>query len=390
MEWFALLIPVIAAIMMLLLFYKKVTWWEVSLPILCSFIFIMLFKFSVKTIAVRDTEFWGSNVIEARYYEPWSTWVEATCSYCCSTDKNGSCTSTCYYDCSYCSSHSAYWKAYDDAGNSWDISESYYKYLMDKWMTTPVFNELNRSINHHGRSCGVDGDMYAIRWKHDGVLTEEAAVTEHSYTNRVQTSHSAFSLPYISKKQAKLYGLYDYPEFYNHYKQRVVLGLDSIYGKYMVDAYEQYFQYVNGYYGKSAKVKFFVCLFYDKPITIAFNQEAYWDGGNQNEVVICIGLNKKTKKIDWVRPFGWTDNKKILVNFREDISNLKYFDPQLVFRILEKNVIENKGIYKNLDKDFSYLEVELTNWQLFWLYLLTILITIGISYWDVKNDIERE
>ena len=390
MEWFALLIPIAFAFIGIFLFKRSLTWWELPIPILICAGLILGTKSCVKSTVVTDEEYWGSLVVEARYYEYWETWVNKTCSYetCNGYDKDGNCTgyTTHYYDCSYCDHNDAYWMAYDDAGNSWSISEQQYKRLVKKWNATPQFVEMNRDIDTRG-SCGQDGDMYRIRW--DGKIeSSEAAVTIHNYTNKVQASHSAFKLPHISKEEAKKLGLYDYPKFYDRYKQKVVLGMDSVYNKYTIDYVEQRFQYFNGYYGTRNKVKLFVLLFYDKDISISNKQQAYWDGSNQNELVICIGLNKQTKEIQWVRPFSWTNQKRVLVDCREDIAELKYFYPVRIYQVIEAAIINNI-MYKDFQKDFNYLEVDLPTWAMWVIYIVTLFASIGINTMLILNEAEN-
>lgn len=389
MEWFALFIPLLACGIALRFFKSYFAWWEYPLITLSVTLVILLCKFGVKTSLVKDTEYWGSMVVEARYYEYWESYVHQTCSYttCDGYDDKGNCTgyTTHYYDCSYCDHNPAYWKAYDDAGNDWRISEEYYNYLKDKWSAKPRFVDMDRSIDNYG-SCGQDGNMYSIGWNRL-IETSEASVTKHTYTNKVQASHSAFKLAHISTKEAKKLGLYPYPDFYNYYKQKVILGLDSIYTPQEIYRIETRFQYFNGKYGAINKIKLFICLFYDKPMGISYKQEAYWDGGNQNELVICIGLNRATREIQWVRPFSWTDRKRLLVDSREDIASIGKFEPTLVFNAIEQAVAPNGNVYKDFKKDFNYLTVDLPGWSLWLIWILTIAVTGGNWWWCFKNDL---
>lgn len=384
MEWLALIIPIISCLVGFKFFRNMFAWWEYPIPSVATVAVILICKLCVKTSLVSDTEYWGSMVVEARYYEYWETWVEQTCSYtttCCCDSKGENCqTETHYYDCSYCDHNPAHWVAYDDAGNSWEISEEYYNFLKRKWDVAPQFVNLGRSINHHGGllgGCGKDGNAYSIRWR-GTTQSSEAAVTLHSYVNRVQAAHSSFKLPHISNKEAQALQLYPYPKRYDYYKQNVVLGLDSLYSGAERERIETLFQYFNGYYGHINKVKLFVCLFYNKPISQSFKQEAYWDGGNQNELVVCIGMDK-AKTLQWVRAFSWTDRKRVAVDCREDIMQLQTFKPDSVYLAIEHAVSSNV-MYKNFKKDFSYLTIDLPGWS-YWLIWSLALIATGASWW---------
>lgn len=386
MIWYALLIPAVLSIIAYVIWSKKFAIWEIVLPTAVSLVAIFVSYEALKTTSMRDVEYNGYVIVEARYYEAYTTWVKKTCYYttCSGSGKSQHCT-THSYDCSYCDYHAPYWEAIDDNGNRFAITEAKYKQLIAKWKASPKFIELNRHIVKHG-SCGKDGDMYAIYWNFD-IKTSECSVLEVPFQNIVKVSHSAFQYPTISDEEAAKIGLYKYPKMYDFYKQPAILGLDSFRTmyRYNKDAIQTKFEYLNGYMGPKNKVKVFTLLFKNKPIDVAFKQEAYWDGGNQNEVVVCIGLDDKLN-IQWVKPFSWCDNKRIIVDTREDIAELKNFDPDKIFVIYYHNV-SNFFHYKSF-KDFNYLTFEPTTNQLLFVYILTIVISLLVLWWCIKNDIE--
>ena len=387
MIWYALLIPVVLSIISYVIWHKFFIWWELLFPTAISALAILISYYALKETSMEDIEYNGYVITEARYYEPWETWVKKTCSYttCNSRDKNGNCTShtTHYYDCSYCDYNGAYWRAYDNFGHEFSISQAKYQELMIRWKCKQVFHELNRSINYHG-SCGKDGDMYTITWN-GKIETSECSVLERPFKNIVKVSHSAFQYPVITDEQADSLKLYHYPSIYEGYKQNAILGLD----KFKNIKYQHYIQtkleYLNGNLGPKKKVKVFTLLFKNKPIDIAFKQEAYWDGGNQNELIVCIGLDDNLN-IQWVKPFSWCDNKRIIVDNREDIANLKLFDGNKIYNIYEENI--NKYFHYKSFKDFNYLTFEPTKGQLIFVYILTLIVSILCIWWCIKNEID--
>lgn len=367
-----------------MIWHKFYIWQELLIPVALGALTILISSAIIKSVNSSDVEYNGYIIVKARYYEYWSTWVDQTCSYttCNGTDKDGNCTgyTTHYYDCSYCDKNKAYWVAIDNFGHEFDISKEYYNFLKSKWSATPQFVELDRSINKHW-TCGKDGDMYEIYWN-QLPETSEASVLTHQFTNKLKINHSAFNFPKVSEEQARKQGLYDYPDFYQFYKQKCILGLDSfnITGKEKIHTM---FEYLNGNLGPVNRIKIFTLLFKNKPIDIAFKQEAYWQGGNQNELVVCIGLND-TLGIDWVKPFSWCDNKRILVDTREDIAELKTFKPDSIYKIYETNT-KKFFKYKSF-KDFNYLSFEPTTGQLIWITILVILFSILGIWFSVKNE----
>lgn len=380
MIWIAVIIPIIGAFVMLRWFREHLTWWEVVIPLIVALTFTFIFKFTVETIQTSDTEYRGALVTEARYYEYWETYVRRTCSRTVKCGKN--CSTTVYYDCSYCDENPARWTVVNTMGEEFSISEAEYKSLMRKWKSEEVFVELNRDINGGGFGCGKDGDMYKVTWNKEP-MTSEATVTSHNYENRVQAAHSVFDFPEITEEDIKTYSLKDYPEI-EGYKQSTILG-DTV--KWMTPIErrigEKLIQHSCGYWGPIKHANVWIVLFVDKPSLAASMQEAYWDGGNDNEVTICIGLSSKNREIQWVKPFSWTPSKTMLVNLREDIMNTKYFHFNKVKDAIDKNMPE----YKRKDfKEFNYLTVDPPTWAIVVTLLVTILSTFGLCYWAVVNE----
>jgi hypothetical protein len=275
----------------------------------------------------------------------------------------------------------------DNFENGWDVDEETYLRLVKQWKNNPKFFELNRHIyKNYGlfNSCGKDGDCYVTSWNGDP-YTAEPAVTMHSYVNKVQASRSVFSYPKISKEEARAKGLYEYPEFYDRYKQLAILGLDSVDLPNEVEG-ERMMEYVNGAQGPSDKVKVFVLLFPGKSPLIAKDQEAYWVGGNKNELVICIGLKEGTSEITWVQPFSWTENRRVVIDAREDIASTKNLDLASLWKIVS-NVVKDNFKYKEFE-EFNYLTIDTPAWSSWVGILLAIFSSVGFTLWAVRNEHE--
>jgi len=380
--WISLLIPLIGAFVLLRWYKHTLAWWEVVVPTIVCFFFILVFKFSVEKVQVNDTEFHGALVTEARYYEYWETYVRRTCTR---THKVGKSTVTTTYDCSYCDKNPPRWVVINSLGQQFSISQKYYAHLTKLWGQKPQFVELNRDINHGGWGCGQDGDMYSIKWDKEP-LHAKATTTDHWYENRVQAAHSAFDFVKLTKDDVKSYHLFDYPAI-NGWRQETVLGLDSL--KQLnpgnVNYFKQQSDYLNGKLGPKKKVHIFFLFFKDQPQLAASMQEAYWDGGNDNELVICIGMNSTSNKIEWVKPFSWSTNRRIIPEIREEIMDIGFFNPGEICRAVEKSVVDH---YVRKDfKEFSYLTVEPPEWAKWTTAIVTLLITFLISRWATINEL---
>lgn len=385
MIWYAILIPLFIVSVGYFLFKHKFAWWELFIPVLASIVFILISFYSMKTMSLTDVEYNGQLIVEARYYEYYETWVNKTCSYqsCSGSGKNRTCR-TVYYDCSYCDKNDPYWMMYDTAGNGIEISQEKYKQLIKNWKATPRFVELNRDINYHG-DCGKDGDMYSIKWDKQ-ILSSETTTYEKEFTNILKSNHSAFNFPIITPEDAKNLGLYDYPTLgqYNHQNSVIGFSKVEIPNEHRM---QTVLNYLNGKLGPKKKVRIYTLLFVDKEIDIAFKQEAYWDGGNQNELVVCIGTDKKGN-IKWCKPFTWCDNKRMIVDTREDIMNMKVLNSTKMYNIYKHN-INSFWHYKSF-KDFNYLSFEPTTNQLLFVYVFTTLLSLLITGWCIQNEITEK
>ena len=382
MLYSAFLIPIIISVIGILVFSKKIVIGELLANIVITSLIIVGVFFIFKNATVADSEYNSYLVTEARYYEPWETYKHQTCYRTVSCGKN--CTTTVAYDCSYCDYNPAYYELIDTGGNSFYINQEEYNSYVNLWKhKKPEFVELNRDIEYYG-GCGKDGDMYRVNWNGRIENSVESTISV-SYDNILQTNHSAFDYPHISDEQANKLGLYTYPEVNNYY-QLNVLGLDKINfpnKKY----FSKRINYMNGLYGKKYSCKVFILLFKDKDINTAFKQEAYWDGGNRNEVVICIGV-KSNGDIDWVKPFSWTKNKILIPNLREDIIQYKNLNnSENIVKSIEKNVVRYFK-WRDFSNDFKYLTYEPTNTQIIVIYLLSIISSVLIMAWSIKNDID--
>lgn len=380
MIWSAILIPIVVSLIGYLFFNHKLTIVELMLSILGGVLAIIISYYSIKSVSLADNEYNGYMIVEARYYEPWETYVSRTCSRTKSCGKN--CTRTVYYDCSYCDYHPEYYELIDSGGNSFRISKEEYNYYVKLWNhKAPQFVELNRNINYDG-GCGKDGDMYRVNW--NGKIENSIASTkEKSFTNILKSNHSAFNYPNISQEEAKKLSLYEYPTINNYY-QKSVLGLDSINlqnGKYLM----KYVNYLNGTLGKDYKSKVFLLIFLNKDIDIGFKQESYWDGGNRNEINVCVGTDK-VGNIRWVKVFSWNKDKLLSVNLREDIVQQKSLNNVApICKTIDYNI---KNHYEWRDfKDFNYLSFQPTTKQLILIYSITLIISLIILYIGIRNDI---
>mgnify|MGYP003300289174 CR=1 FL=1 len=111
-------------------------------------------------------------------------------------------------------------------------------------------------------------------------------------------------------------------------------------------------------------------------------QKSYWEGGNKNEFVVCLGI--KGDSIIWSRPFSWSDSPNMEVLSRQyfidnpKLDLVKYAD-------WLKDTIPNEWQRKEF-RDFNYLQIELSPIQYIIILILVLIYNVGISYWVIKNE----
>lgn len=377
-----MLIPVVISAMGFFYFKKELKWFEILLNIVLNIALLIGFYYICKLNVTSDVEYNTYLLNQARYYEPYETWVSQTCTrqVACGTDSKGQtqyCTET--YDCSYCNRVSERYVLIDSGENEFNISKNEYENFKRLWdHHEPKFQELNRNIDYSG-GCGKDGDMYYVDWNGE-IGNSITSTLPHSYENILKTNKSAFNYNQLDNTK----DLYEYSDI-NNFRQKSVLGLDSLNFKNK-SWFQRRMNYSNGFYGKKYSCKVWVLLFKDKPIEIAQRQEAYWEGGNRNEVVICIGVDSKGQ-IDWVQPFSWAENKTMIPNLRENILELKTLEnADKIVDIIEKDT-HKYFKWRDFKKDFSYLDFELSTTQLWIIIFLSIIVSIGVTFWSIKNKI---
>lgn len=372
--WFCLLIPVLSIIILSIFFKKKINVWEYLALFLIPLIAIVISYFTSVNSQTKDVEYLNSYITSASYYEYWSTWDHETCTRedCTGSGEDRKChTET--YDCSHCDESFDYWEAVDNTGKTYRISRSYFEELCKLW-NNRTFIDMRRNIVHHG-TCGQDGDMYTTVWNNQ-FETIVPICNIQNYTNKIQCSRSVFNFQEVDSFDIKDYGLYEYP-VYDQYNYNPLIGSTDVSVSKRLSRW-------NAKLGNFKQVHMLVALYNNKPIQSAIMQESYWKGGNKNEFILCIGL-KDNKEIAWTKVISWTDVDKLKISLEQNVLNMEYN---------LNNIIDTVGTnvqkyYKRKEfKDFNYLNIEPTSKAIIITFIITLVLTIGISIYSVLNDFD--
>lgn len=368
MELLLFLIPVFGAVVLLLLFPLYMVWWEYLIVVGATMLFTILLRLAFVKHKQKDVEYWGDFVHRILHYDDWNELVVVTrtreVAY---TDYDGN---TRYKTETYQEEEvhyhpDEYFMETELYPNGRRISEYMFDYIAEALDAPEEFVDLCR------RYHTIDGDLHIYNWD----FTDEhcyPVTWEHSYVNKVMASNSIFNFEKIDKKKAKELGLYKYPEIEFH-DQITVLG-----GGTAADI--QAVKLMNAHYGPRYQFRLFVLYFYDQEYNISELQKAYWQGGNKNELVVCLGFSQG--KVTWCNAFSWCDEPKLELMTRDyfiqnPTSALSDYVTWLAMRVPQ--------YWKRKEfKDFDYIKTELSPGHYFWLLFLTIAICVGLSVLVVK------
>ena len=369
-----LLIPIVVAIFLFFFFKKDTTWWEYCLLIAPSILFFFIFKYSVIGYEESDTEYLGNYITNVTYYQPWNEYIHRICTRTVGSGKHMHVIS---YDCSYVEEHPEQFAYTLNTGEEEITTAEDFYNIKRHWNSKAVFRELDR--NYYTK----DGDAFDTKW--DGrKLTCKTRTFEETYKNKVRASHSIFKFEDISKSKANKIGLYDYPERDRDYaQQEQVLGL-----KKKDRAGVQMIEYINGVYGYKKQFRTYILMFYNKSINVAQKQREYWEGGNKNEFIVCIGVDSVTNKIQWCYPFSWQDTPLLEAKTKQVLIPDSKFSLYRYACWLDKNVSKNWQ-RKNFDS-FDYINVDLSDGQYMFLLIMIVVYDIIISLYIILNKYHFE
>lgn len=374
MEIIIFSIPVIAAIILLLFFNKQTTLLEYVLVLVPSILFFLLIKSIIVKVETTDTQYTGQYITNVVHYDEWNEWIHRTCYR---SHRVGKVTVTTSYDCSYCLNHPEKWVMVTNTGNEIYISKEEYDSLRIKWNTPMKFIEMNR--HYHTK----DGDAQSYIWNSKRLDSRTITVASH-YENKVKASHSIFNFEDIDKDEANELGLFEYPEIDEDGDQASILGY-----KAFPESVKK-LKFINGYYGKTNQLRTYLLVFKNKPYSISEKQRSYWQGGNKNELVICIGIDSLTQKIQWSNAFSWMDNPSLELKV-EDYFLSRNNKPISINQFTDWYETNGIKLWKRKEfEDFQYINIELTSNQYKYILIFMLIYNILISIYVINNEYRND
>ena len=367
MEILIFLIPIVTAGILAFKFREKTALWEYAVVLVPSLLLFFALKYSFVYISSLDKEYLSDLVSKITYYEDWDETVMVTHTRTVSCGNGKTRTET--YVVPERRYHPKRYVYETVTGETNDVSEDEYKLICYKLNMPAVFKDMHRSYR------SKDGDAYVTSWNR--TRENSYPVTWiHLYQNKVKaSSYSIFKYGNMSEEEIKENKLFDYPEIKNN-DQNPILGFNA------TDTDIDAVRYLNGYRGPKNQIHVFILCFNNPSLEVAEMQKAYWQGGNKNEFVVCLGVKNNT--VIWCNPFSWSDEPMLEVKTRD------YFikHPDINFKDYAEwlDTQIDKNWHRKEFNDFNYLSIELSIGWYIAILIIILCDNVGISYWVITNE----
>ena len=367
MEILIFLIPIVTAGILAFKFREKTALWEYAVVLVPSLLLFFALKYSFVYISSLDKEYLSDLVSKITYYEDWDETVMVTHTRTVPCGKGKIRTET--YVVPERRYHPKRYVYETVTGETNDVSEDEYKLICYKLNMPAVFKDMHRSYR------SKDGDAYVTSWNRTRGNSYPVTWT-HLYQNKVKaSSYSIFKYGNMSEEEIKENKLFDYPEIKNN-DQNPILGFNA------TDTDIDAVRYLNGYRGPKNQIHVFILCFNNPSLEVAEMQKAYWQGGNKNEFVVCLGV--KNNKVIWCNPFSWSDEPMLEVKTRD------YFikHPNINFKDYAEwlDTQIDKNWHRKEFNDFNYLSIELSIGWYIAILIIILCYNVGISYWVITNE----
>lgn len=355
---FALLLPLLAIVILALFWTARIVWWEYLLVVAVPFVFVLV----VRTVSVdsqtRDVEWIRLHAVEGWYEESWNRYVHRTCTTGGKRPRR--------YNCSYVETIPPRWWVKLSDGTRRDVFPAHFERLKTRW-------EGARFVEMHRPSHTKDGDAWTTSWPRGEVSRLQPWSVERSWENRIHAARSVFGYSPVDTATRRRLGLVEYPTGSGP-------DLPQVLGTTDTNA-DELLRGRNALVGGADGPSIFLIVFEGQGPAAGRAQEAYWEGGNRNEFVVCVG--RKQGRTTWVHPFSWTPDKKLAVEVRDLLTAHDSLALSAMADSVSRRVIPRWRVRDF--HEFDYLRVEPTPRAIVFALLLSIAVCGGLGWWVVRN-----
>lgn len=376
MIYLSFIIPVITCLILFLQYRKSTVWWEYLVVFLLSVAASFFTEYAMTAYRSADIQYLGNYAVAVKHYDHWDEWIDQTCT---ETIGHGDDATTITYDCSYREDHPEEWVAVLPDGQERNIDQPTYISYLRQWNTPMQFIDMKRDYYH------IDGDAQQYDWNRQWynalTFTEPDA-----YENRLRAARTLYDLNDVSAADIDFYHLQQYPSL----RHTDCYGLERtdhrpVIGAQVSDSIQRRFQFINGYYGSKYQFRIYVVLFPGQPVSASVEQRNLMEGGNKNELVVCIGTDSTATRVKWVNTFSWCDNPALEVKLKQTLSAQDTLRLQYLADEVELGLYDGLWHRKKFS-DYNYIKVDLSAMQSVWFLLIVLAVNIGVSLWVVRNE----
>lgn len=347
---FAYIIPLLACLLLSYVFKTYDQWEFYALIAGAGYLFAGLTHWLCYRARTKCVEYLGGYIVSIYYEAPWTEIVIVTETY---TDKKGN-------------THTRRRKTYvyhpekyyftTNLGTDHSFNRSFFEDVRNLWEVVRHNDVWHGSEISGGARYGCHYDYFDVRGSDENRAQRVWTITEpHKYTNKIRNSNSIFRFERIGKKEAFALDLIDYPRITNFDAPTILSD------RYDVPEYvERQFRLFNSVSAPEAEMHLFVLLFdaSKQGVNIVEKQRAYWHGGNKNEFVVCLGVEKGETK--WAKTFSWADEPVLEVKTDDWFLH----NPKADLADFLEWFYSNYSIWQRKHfSDFNYIRVSLTLWQ---------------------------
>ncbi len=326
------------------------------------------------------TEYLGSYAWKIRHEDSWTEIEEYTEEEPCGKDSNGNTRYRTVYKKRYIY-HPHQWLMITSIGSEYSINESQYDYIAGLWGTerhdytitgSHIKGGIRFADQYHFEDVESIAETLPLPFNplyNEYLRARIYNITEtHKYKNKIRNSNSVFKFENISKDEAIESGLYDYPDIINNDQNPICGSVD-------LDT-EQLYRCFNAAFGEQYQFRLFVLIFdASKGVETAQKQQAYWKGGNKNEMTVCIGLSEGIVK--WCYTFSWADEPTLETKTSAYFLEHKKLDLKAYLYWLDDNI---KYWKRKEFADFDYISVSLSQTQITWLIVISAILNAVAIY----------
>ncbi len=301
------------------------------------------------------TEYLGSIVKSIHYEEDWVELVETTETR---TDGNGHSYQVKKIREKY---HPEKYYFFSSLDTKFKCDYLFYSYVKNLWRISGYTDSWSGSSIKGGRRYGKSYRFNDFPPAEEQNIDNWVPVTEtHKYKNKIRCSNSILKHERIDEQQAMDMGLVDYPEIID-FDAPCIISRDRT----VPEEIDRYFRKFNARIAPKSEMRLYIILFDEsRGIGITEHQKNYWQGGNKNEFVLCIGLNYRNN-VKWARAFSWADEQQKEVDVAQWVINQGTLNWEKLFNYLSSHLSDWK---RKEFSDFNYINVTLPLWHTLGVY----------------------